>query len=100
MIGKLIKWGFYLVIILIIFAILPENVLEGLKKFFNWDIFFNTLKTGFNNLINFIQEATGIDFDQILIKLKTTFGIDLVFLWETIKKFLANIFLKLANIFQ
>lgn len=100
MIGKLIKWGFYLVIILIIFAILPKNVLEGFKKFFNWEIFFNTLKTGFNNLINFIKEATGIDLNQILIKLKTTFGIDLVFLWETIKKFLANVFLKLANIFQ
>jgi len=100
MIGKILKWTFYFVIILIVFAILPKNFLEKLKQFINWDIFLKNIKTGWNNLIDFIEKATGIQFEQIPIKLKEKFGIDIILFWQTIKNFLANIFEKLANIFR
>ncbi len=100
MIERLIKWLIYFVIILVIFAILPKNVLENLKKFFNWEIFLKTLKTGFNNFINFLKEILNVDLNQILSKIKTIFGIDLIAIWLAVKKFLANFFLKLANIFR
>lgn len=100
MISKLIKGTFWLIIILIIFAILPKGFLDKLKTFFNWDIFFNTLKTGFNNLINFLEEAIGIDFQQIFLKIKNTFGIDFPALWSGIKNFLASLFERLANFFK
>lgn len=98
--GKIIKLGIYFIIILIIFAVLPKGVLDKIKKFFNWEIFWKTLKTGFHNLTNFIKEATGIDFSQILPSLKKTFGIDLVAIWTIIKNFLANFFSRLALMFQ
>jgi hypothetical protein len=100
MISKLIKWGFYFIVILIIFALLPKSSLEKLKTFFNWDVFLNTLKKGFNNLVNFLKEIIKVDFNQILSRLKIIFGIDLIALWSAIKNFLANFFLKLANIFK
>ncbi len=100
MITTLIKWTFWLIIILIIFAILPKEILDKLKQFFNWDVFFNTLKIGFNNLMRFLKEALGIDFNQFLLKLKTTFGIDLIALWSAIKILLSNLFEKLANFFK
>ncbi len=100
MITTLIKWTFWLIIILIVFAILPKEILDKLKQFFNWDVFFNTLKTGFNNLMKFLKEAWGIDFGQFFLKLKTTFGIDLVAFWSAIKILLSNLFEKLANFFK
>ncbi|GIW67236.1 MAG: hypothetical protein KatS3mg096_104 [Candidatus Parcubacteria bacterium] len=100
MIGKILKWIFYLIVILIVFAILPKNILAKIKQFVNWDIFFNTLKTGWQNLVSFLQQVTGIDFSQIPIKLKEKFGIDIVLFWTTIKNFLANLFEKLAKIFR
>lgn len=98
--GSLIKLAIYFIIILIIFAVLPKSFLDKIKKFFNWEVFWRTLKTGFNNLMNFIKEATGLDFSQILPSLKKTFGIDLVAIWTTIKNFLANLFSRLASIFR
>lgn len=98
--GRIIKFGVYLIIILIIFAVLPKSILDNIKKFFNWEVFLRTLKTGFNNLIKFIQETTGIDFNQILPSLKKTFGIDLVAIWTAIKNFLANFFSNLASMFR
>jgi hypothetical protein len=59
-----------------------------------------TLKTGWEKLINFLEQATGIQFNQIPIKLKEKFGIDIILLWTTIKNFLANLFEKLANLFK
>jgi len=100
MIGKILKWTFYFVIILIVFALLPKNFLEKLKQFIDWDIFLKTIKTGWNNLIDFLEKATGIQFEQIPVKLKEKFGIDIILFWQTIKNFLANIFEKLANIFR
>ncbi len=97
MIGELIKWAFRAVIILIIFAFLPQGILEKIKQFFNWEIFFNTLKLGFSNLLNFLEETTGIDFAQVPLKLKMIFGIDLMALWLSFKGFLADLFQKLAN---
>lgn len=98
--GSFIKLIIYLIIILIIFAILPKSFLDKLKKFFNWEIFWQTLKKGFNNLLNFIKETTGLDFSQVLPSLKKAFGIDLVAIWLAIKNFLANFFNRLASIFK
>jgi len=100
MIRKIIKWAFYLIIILIIFALLPKNILNKIKQVINWDVFLNTIKTGWHNLTDFIKSATGIDFNQIPIKLKEKLGIDIILFWATIKKFLANLFEKLAQIFK
>jgi hypothetical protein len=100
MIRKILKWSFYLIILLIVFALLPSGFLEKLKKFFNWDIFLKTLKSGWDRLINFLEETTGIQFSQIPIKLKEKFGIDIILFWTTIKNFLANLFIKLANLFK
>jgi hypothetical protein len=100
MIGKILKWTFYLIILLIVFALLPQEFLGKLKQFFNWDVFLKTLKTGWEKLINFLEQATGIQFNQILVKLKEKFGIDIILFWTTIKNFLANLFEKLANLFK
>jgi len=100
MIGKILKLTFYLIIILIIFALLPSGFLEKLKKFFNWDVFLKTLKTGWGKLINFLEQSTGIQFNQIPVKLKEKFGIDIILFWTTIKNFLANLFEKLTNLFK
>jgi hypothetical protein len=100
MIRKILKWAFYLIILLIIFALLPSEFLVKLKQFFNWDVFLKTLKTGWEKLINFLENATGIQFNQIPIKLKEKFGIDIILFWTTIKNFLANLFEKLAKIFK
>jgi len=100
MIRKILKWIFYLIVILIVFALLPSGFLGKMKQFVNWDVFLKTLKTGWDKLINFLKEATGIQFDKIPIKLKEKFGIDIVLFWTTIKNFLANLFGKLANIFK
>jgi hypothetical protein len=100
MIRKILKWTFYLIIVLIVFALLPQGFLERLKKFFNWDVFLETLKTWWGQLINFLEKATGIQFNQIPVKLKEKFGIDIILFWTTIKNFLANFFEKLAGIFK
>jgi hypothetical protein len=100
MIFRILKWIFYLVLILIIFALLPKNILAKIKQFFNWDVFLNTLKTGWHNLIDFIKNATGIDFSQIPVKLKEKFGIDLILFWTTIKNFLANLLAEISQYFK
>jgi hypothetical protein len=100
MIGRIIKYSIYIVIILLIFAFLPEEILNKLKLFFNWDVFLNTLKKGFNKLVNFLEENIGIDFDQIFIKIKEALGIDIPLLFKTIKNTLANFFQNLANILK
>lgn len=96
MIGKLIKWTFYIVVILLIFAILPKSILDKIKTFLNWDVFLKTLKIGFQNFLNFLKEI-GIDFGQINEKIKNFSGLDLLGLWLKIKNFLADLLLKLAN---
>lgn len=98
--GGIFKLGIYFIIILIIFAVLPKSFLDKIKKFFNWEVFLQTLKKGFHNLMNFIKETTGLDFGQILPSFKKTFGIDLVAIWTAIKNFLANFFSRLASIFR
>jgi len=100
MISKILRWTFYLIILLIVFALLPSGVLEKLKQFFNWDIFLKTLKTGWGKFVDFLQQTTGIQFNQIPVKLKEKFGIDIILFWTTIKNFLANFLGKLANLFK
>jgi hypothetical protein len=100
MIRTILKWTFYLIILLIVFALLPQGFLEKLKQFFNWDVFLKTLKTGWEKLINFLEQATGIQFNQIPVKLKEKFGIDIILFWTTIKNFLSNFFEKLANLLK
>jgi hypothetical protein len=93
------KLGFYFLIILILFAILPESFLNNLKKFLNWENFVQTLKTGFANFSNFLKEAFGIDINEIFIKFKSI-GIDFPLLWLKIKTFISEFFLKISNIFK
>lgn len=100
MILRILKLSFYLILILIFFALLPKSILDKLKHFLNWETLLKTIKIGWSNLLDFIQNATGIDFRQISVKLKEKFGIDLILFWSGVKKFLANIFQNLANIFK
>lgn len=99
MIGQLIRGAVYLIIILLIFAVLPKSLLDKIKQFFNWNVFVNTLKIGWQNLLNFLKEI-GVDFEKINEKIKVLFGFDFNVFWLTLKEFLANFFLKLANIFK
>lgn len=100
MIKKIIKTGFYLIIFLLFLAILPEEVFNKAKQIFNLNVFLNTLRVGWDKFINFLETTTGIDFNKVPLKLKETFGFDIISFWATIKKFLANIFSKLANFFR
>jgi hypothetical protein len=97
---KILKFLFYFIILLLIFAILPDDFLKNIKKIFNWEVFFNTLKTGWYRFLDFIKNTIGIDFNQFFINLKKFLGIDLIYLWTIIKNFLANLFQKLANFFK
>lgn len=97
--GKFIKIGFYIIVVLLIFAILPKNILVKIKNLLNWETFSNTLKKGFENLVNFLKDI-GLDFNKINDKIKNIFGINLKEILTSIKKSLANFFLKLDNIFQ
>ncbi|MCS7200654.1 MAG: hypothetical protein NZ822_00675 [Patescibacteria group bacterium] len=98
--GSFFKIVIYIIIILIIFAILPKSFLDKIKKYFNWEIFWQTLKKGFDNLMNFIKEATGLDFSKIPASIKQAFGIDIIAIWSDIKNFLANFFMRLASFFR
>lgn len=91
---------FWLLVILIIFAILPQGFLDKIKPYFDVEKFFSTLKTGWHNFIGFLEEISGIDFSALPDKIKDTLGIDIIKLWSAIKNFLANIFERLANIFR
>ncbi len=97
---KIIKIIFWIIIILLIFALIPKDILNKIKPFFDWEKFVNTLKTGWQNLLNFIKEVTGIDFSSLPQKIKDVLGIDIIKLWQAIKNFLASIFEKLANLFR
>lgn len=76
MIEGLIKIVFYIVIILLIFAFLPEKVLDSLKKFLSWENLVNYLKLGFNRLVNFLKDILPIDFNKIYDKLKNSLESD------------------------
>jgi len=84
----LIKFFIYFIIILLFFSFLPKSFLDNLKKYFNWDVFLDTLKKGWSNFIDFIQESTGINFSEIPFRLKQTFGIDIIAIWNSIVDFL------------
>lgn len=104
MIGRLLKLFFYFLIILIIFAFLPESILNKLKNFLNWEVFLNTLKSGFFKFLLFTKEVTGIDFLKIFQKftqsLESSLGINFEALIKQIKDFLANFFQKLSDFFR
>jgi hypothetical protein len=76
----------------LIFSFLPKSFLDSLKKIFNWDIFFNTLKKGWLNFVNFIEEATGIKFSDVSVRLKQVFGIDIIALWNLLVGLLNKFF--------
>jgi hypothetical protein len=76
---KIFKFILYLVIFFIIFAFLPPGFLNRLKTFFSTDIFFATLKKGFNNFINFITDITGFNFYNTPYYIKNTLGIDIFY---------------------
>lgn len=65
MIIKTIKLIILFVMILIIFAFLPTNLLEKLKNYLDWSKFINILKIGFDNLINFLKEVIDINLNKI-----------------------------------
>lgn len=102
MISKLLKFGVGIIAVLVIFAFLPKGFLEQLRHSFSWGVFFNILKTGFENLIKFTEGVTGVklDFYLLLSKIKNIFGIDFLVLWSSLKKSLADFFQRLANSFK
>lgn len=65
MIIKTIKLIILFVMILIIFAFLPTNLLEKLKNYLDWSKFIKILKIGFANLINFLKEVIDINLNKI-----------------------------------
>jgi uncharacterized protein YggT (Ycf19 family) len=97
---KILKIIFWILIILIIFAIVPESFWNKIKPYFNIEKLVQTIKAGFRNLIQFLQDVTGIDFSTLPEKIKEVLGIDLIKIWSAIKNFLATIFEKLARIFR
>lgn len=97
---KIIKIIFWIIVILILFAIIPKGFFDKIKPYFDIEKFFRTLESGFANLVKFIEEVTGIDFSVLPDKIKDTLGIDLVRLWGAIKTFLVKIFEKLADILK
>mgnify|MGYP001626226455 CR=1 FL=1 len=87
-------------IILILFAILPQSFWNWLKPYFNIEVLINTLKAGWYNFWNFLKETTGLDLSKIPEFIKNYLGIDLIKLWLTIKTFLISILEKILNILR
>ncbi|GIW66151.1 MAG: hypothetical protein KatS3mg095_0049 [Candidatus Parcubacteria bacterium] len=85
------------IIILILFAILPDKFWQWLKPYFNWEIFINTLNKGWQKFWQFIQEITGINFLDFFDKIKNYTGLDIVNIYKSFKYFLSNIFYKISD---
>jgi len=92
MIKNLIRLLLFFVIVLIIFAIVPEKFWQWLKPYFNWEVFLKTLKLGWQKFLIFLQEVTGINFGDFFDKIKNYFGLDIVNIFLGFKNFIANIF--------
>lgn len=97
---RLLRLIFFIFILLIIFAIVPQSFWNWLKPYFNWETLVTTLKLGFRKLVDFIQATTGVDLSLIDDKIRDLTGIDLIIIWARIKEFLSNFFERLANFFR
>lgn len=100
MIFKLIRFFVIIILILFIFAILPQGFWDWLKPYFNKDVFLNTLKLGWIKFNLFLKEVFNIDLSQIPEIIKKIFGIDILQIWIKIKDFLANLFYEIYKFFS
>lgn len=100
MIRLMFKVFIYFLIILFLFAIIPEKFWQWLKPYFNWEVLLKTIKKGWENFFRFIKESTGINFDNFFITIKEYTGIDFYKISEFFKNLIANFFLKLYNLFK
>lgn len=96
---SIIRLIFWLVIVLIIFAVVPDSFWNWLKPFFNWEKFLDTIKLGFQKIANLLK-GIGLDLSQIDDKIKEFSGIDLSNIWQGIKNFFSGIFGKIGNIIK
>lgn len=94
---KLIRLFIYFIIILIIFALLPDKFWQWLKPYFNWEVFLKTIKLGWQKFWQFIQEITGINFIDFFDKIKKYFGLDILNIFKSLKEYSANILEKIAQ---
>ncbi|MEM5815518.1 MAG: hypothetical protein QXL14_00515 [Candidatus Aenigmatarchaeota archaeon] len=92
MIFRLVRLIALVIIVLLIFAALPQNFWNWLKPYFNIDIFLNTLKLGWIKFNLFLKDTLGIDLSQIPQTIENIFGINIIEIWIKIKSFLASLF--------
>ncbi|GIW65776.1 MAG: hypothetical protein KatS3mg094_295 [Candidatus Parcubacteria bacterium] len=97
MIKLIFRLFIYFIIILIVFAILPDSFWQWLNPYFNWEVFLRTLSKGWQKFWQFIQETTGLNFNDFFDKIKNYFGLDIVNIFRSIKEFIANILLHFIN---
>lgn len=98
MIFKIIKFISITIMVLLIFAILPQGFWDWLKPYFNKDVFLNTLKLGWLKLNLFIKEIFNVDLFQVPKFIEKIFGINVIQIWLKIKIFLANIFYEIYKL--
>jgi len=96
----MLKLFIYFILILLLFAIIPETFWQWLKPYFNWEILLTTIKKGWENFIKFIQESSGINFNEFFVIIKKYIGIDILSIINSTKNILANFFLKISNFFS
>ncbi|MCS7184257.1 MAG: hypothetical protein NZ866_02865 [Patescibacteria group bacterium] len=97
MIKLLFRLFITFIIILIIFAIVPDKFWQWLKPYFNWEVFSKTIKLGWEKFWQFLQDSSGLNFNDFFDKIKDYFGLDINNIWNDFKNFLANIFTKISE---
>lgn len=100
MIKLLIKLILIFIIILIIFALIPENFWNKIKPYFNWEIFINTIKSGWVKFINFIEDVFGFKFKEIPEVIQKLTGINCQLIFSKVRLLIGNFFEKIANWFK
>lgn len=100
MIRLFFKIFIWFVVIIFIFAILPDSFWNWLKPYFNIDTFLSFFKKGLMKFFNFIKESTGLDFSKIDDNIKNHLGLDIKLIFLKIRGFLANILERLVKFFK
>ena len=88
------------IIVIIIFAVVPKSFWDKIKPYFNWEVLFNTLKTGWIKFVDFLEGIFGFKFSDIGDYIKKSTGIDFGRIFLNIKISIGNFFEKLANLFK
>ncbi|MGC8981578.1 MAG: hypothetical protein ACP5JU_01345 [Minisyncoccia bacterium] len=88
------------ILIILVFAIVPKSFWDKIRPYFNWEVLFKTLKTGWLKFIDFLEGIFGFKFSDIPDYIKKSTGIDFERIFLSIKISLGNLFEKIANIFK